>query len=49
MSPLEMKIKLLLKSYNLSELLEILDIEEEDVVDLLLEYGQITKEDLDEL
>lgn len=49
MSPLEMKIKLLLKSYNLSELLEILDIEEEDVVDLLLEYGRITKEDLDEL
>lgn len=49
MSPLELKVRLLLKSYTLSDILEALDIDEEEIMMLLMDEGYIDKEDLDEL
>lgn len=46
MTPLETRINLLLKSYDLEEVLERLDIEPSFVIELLLEREYITEEDI---
>lgn len=49
MTLLEQRIRELLEAYGLSDLLERLDIEEDDVIILLIDNGIITMEDLNEL
>lgn len=49
MTPIEERIRLLLTSYGLEGLIEMLDIEEDEVIKALIENGDITERDLYEI